>query len=161
MKLSIIAAMDKNRVIGKDGNLPWHISSDLKNFKKITMGKPILMGRKTHESIGEVLPGRENIILTKKRNYFVEGCIVKNNLDEVLSNFKKVSELIVMGGATLYEQTLDKAEKLYITEVRACIEGDIFFPEYDPDQWVEISRNSFEADENNEYDYSFTVLERK
>ena len=161
MKLSIIAAMDKNRVIGKDGNLPWHISSDLKNFKKITMGKPILMGRKTHESIGEVLPGRENIILTKKRNYFVEGCIVKNDLDEVLSNFKKVSELIVMGGATLYEQTLDKAEKLYITEVRACIEGDIFFPEYDPDQWVEISRNSFEADENNEYDYSFTVLERK
>ena len=161
MKLSIIAAMDKNRVIGKDGNLPWHISSDLKNFKKITMGKPILMGRKTHESIGEVLPGRENIILTKKRNYFVEGCIVKNNLDEVLSNFKKVSELIVMGGATLYEQTLDKAEKLYITEVRACIEGDIFFPEYDPDQWLEISRNSFEADENNEYDYSFTVLERK
>ena len=161
MKLSIIVAMDKNRVIGKDGNLPWHISSDLKNFKKITMGKPILMGRKTHESIGEVLPGRENIILTKKRNYFVEGCIVKNDLDEVLSNFKKVSELIVMGGATLYEQTLDKAEKLYITEVRACIEGDIFFPEYDPDQWVEISRNSFEADENNEYDYSFTVLERK
>ena len=161
MKLSIIAAMDKNRVIGKDGNLPWHISSDLKNFKKITMGKPILMGRKTHESIGKILPGRENIILTKKRNYFVEGCIVKNNLDEVLSNFKKVSELIVMGGATLYEQTLDKAEKLYITEVRACIEGDIFFPEYDPDQWVEISRNSFEADENNEYDYSFTVLERK
>jgi dihydrofolate reductase len=161
MKLSIIAAMDKNRVIGKDGNLPWHISSDLKNFKKITMGKPILMGRKTHESIGKILPGRENIILTKKRNYSVEGCIVKNNLDEVLSNFKKVSELIVMGGATLYEQTLDKAEKLYITEVRACIEGDIFFPEYDPDQWVEISRNSFEADENNEYDYSFTVLERK
>ena len=161
MKLSIIAAMDKNRVIGKGGNLPWHISSDLKNFKKITMGKPILMGRKTHESIGEVLAGRENIILTKKRNYFVEGCIVKNDLDEVLSNFKKVSELIVMGGATLYEQTLDKAEKLYITEVRACIEGDIFFPEYDPDQWVEISRNSFEADENNEYDYSFTVLERK
>ena len=161
MKLSIIVAMDKNRVIGKDGNLPWHISSDLKNFKKITMGKPILMGRKTHESIGKILPGRENIILTKKRNYFVEGCIVKNDLDEVLSNFKKVSELIVMGGATLYEQTLDKAEKLYITEVRACIEGDIFFPEYDPDQWVEISRNSFEADENNEYDYSFTVLERK
>ena len=161
MKLSIIAAMDKNRVIGKDGNLPWHISSDLKNFKKITMGKPILMGRKTHESIGEVLPGRENIILTKKRNYFVEGCIVKNNLDEVLSNFKKVSELIVMGGATLYEQTLDKAEKLYFTEVRACIEGDVFFPEYDSDQWVEISRNCFKADENNEYDYSFTVLERK
>lgn len=153
--------MDKNRVIGKDGTLPWHISSDLKNFKKITMGKPILMGRKTHESIARPLPGRENIILTKNQNYFSEGCVVKNNLDEVFSYCEKVTELMVMGGATLYEQTLDKAEKLYVTEVRASIDGDTFFPEYDPDQWTEIAKDSFKADENNEYDYSFTVLERK
>ena len=161
MQLSIIVAMDKNRVIGKDGTLPWHISSDLKNFKKITMGKPILMGRKTHESIARPLPGRENIILTKNQNYFSEGCVVKNNLDEVFSYCEKVTELMVMGGATLYEQTLDKAEKLYVTEVRASIDGDTFFPEYDPDQWIEIAKDSFKADENNEYDYSFTVLERK
>tara|TARA_B100000953_G_scaffold240756_1_gene202415 strand:+ start:4417 stop:4902 length:486 start_codon:yes stop_codon:yes gene_type:complete len=161
MQLSIIVAMDKNRVIGKDGTLPWHISSDLKNFKKITMGKPILMGRKTHESIARPLPGRENIILTKNQNYFSEGCVVKNNLDEVFSHCEKVTELMVMGGATLYEQTLDKAEKLYVTEVRASIDGDTFFPEYDPDQWTEIAKDSFKADENNEYDYSFTVLERK
>ncbi|MEC7875210.1 MAG: type 3 dihydrofolate reductase [Pseudomonadota bacterium] len=161
MQLSIIVAMDKNRVIGKDGTLPWHISSDLKNFKKITMGKPILMGRKTHESIARPLPGRENIILTKNQNYFSEGCVVKNNLDEVFSYCEKVTELMVMGGATLYEQTLDKAEKLYVTEVRASIDGDTFFPEYDPDQWTEIAKDSFKADENNEYDYSFTVLERK
>ena len=153
--------MDKNRVIGKDGTLPWHISSDLKNFKKITMGKPILMGRKTHESIARPLPGRENIILTKNQNYFSEGCVVKNNLNEVFSYCEKVTELMVMGGATLYEQTLDKAEKLYVTEVRASIDGDTFFPEYDPDQWTEIAKDSFKADENNEYDYSFTVLERK
>jgi len=153
--------MDKNRVIGKDETLPWHISSDLKNFKKITMGKPMLMGRKTHESIGKLLPGRENIILTRNRNYSSDGCIVKNTLDEVFSYCEKVSELMIVGGATLYEQTLDIAEKLHITEVRASIEGDIFFPEYNPDQWVEISRSSFKADENNEYDYSFTVLERK
>jgi len=162
MQLSIIVAMNKNHVIGKDGVLPWHISSDLKNFKKITMGKPILMGRKTHESIGKPLPGRENIILTKNKNYFSEGCLVKNTLDEALLYCKKASEVIVMGGATLYEQTLNKAAKLYITEVAdASIDGDIFFPKYDRSLWLEISRDSFKADENDEYDYSFTVLERK
>ena len=161
MQISIIVAMGKNQVIGKDGAFPWNISSDLKNFKKITMGKPILMGRKTHESIGKPLPGRENIILTKNRNYFSEGCVVKNTLDEVWLYCKKNSEVMVMGGETLYSQTLDKAEKMYITEVMASIDGDIFFPEYDRSHWVEISRNSFSADENNEYDYSFTVLERK
>ncbi len=161
MNISIIVAMSKNRVIGKDNDMPWHLSDDLKNFKKITMGKPILMGRKTHESIARPLPGRENIILTKNQNYFSEGCVVKNNLDEVFSYCEKVTELMVMGGATLYEQTLDKAETLYVTEVRASIDGDTFFPEYDPDQWTEIAKDSFKADENNEYDYSFTVLERK
>jgi dihydrofolate reductase len=161
MQLSIIVAMNKNQVIGKDGALPWHISSDLKNFKKITMGKPILMGRKTHESIGKPLPGRENIILTENKDYFSEGCVVKNTLDEALLYCEKVPEVMVMGGATLYEQTLNKAEKLYITEVVTSVDGDIFFPEYDRSQWLEISRDSFKADENNEYDYSFTVLERK
>ena len=161
MQLSIIVAMNKNQVIGKDGALPWHISSDLKNFKKITMGKPILMGRKTHESIGKPLPGRENIILTENKDYFSEGCVVKHTLDEALLYCEKVPEVMVMGGATLYEQTLNKAEKLYITEVVASVDGDIFFPEYDRSQWLEISRDSFKADENNEYDYSFMVLERK
>ena len=153
--------MDRNRVIGKGDALPWYISSDLKNFKKITMGKPILMGRKTHESIGKPLPGRENIILTKNKEYLAEGCTIKNTLAEVYSYCEKQSELMVMGGAILYEQTLDKAKKLYITEVKANVNGDTFFPEYDRNQWREISRKSFEADENNEFDYSFTVLERK
>jgi len=162
MQLSIIVAMNKNQVIGKDGALPWHISSDLKNFKKITMGKPILMGRKTHESIGKPLPGRENIILTENQNYLSAGCVVKNTLDEALLYCENASEVMVMGGATLYEQTLNKAEKLYITEiVDTSVDGDIFFPEYDHSQWLEISRDSFKADENNEYDYNFTVLERK
>ena len=162
MQLSIIVAMNKNQVIGKNGTLPWHISSDLKNFKKITMGKPILMGRKTHESIGKPLPGRENIILTENQNYLSAGCVVKNTLDEALLYCENASEVMVMGGATLYEQTLNKAEKLYITEiVDTSVDGDIFFPEYDRSQWLEISRDSFKADENNEYDYNFTVLERK
>ena len=161
MHLSIIVAMGKNRVIGKDGMLPWHISSDLKNFKKITMGKPILMGRKTYESIGRPLPGRENIILTKNKNYFAEGCIVKNTIDEVFSYCQKVPELMIMGGAALYEQTLHKAKRLYITEVNATTDGDVFFPEFDRNQWLEISRNSFEASENDDFDYIFKILERK
>ena len=161
MQLSIIVAMDINRVIGRGGALPWHISSDLKNFKKITMGKPILMGRKTHDSIGKPLPGRENIILTNNKKYSAEGCIVKNTLDDVYLYCEKQLELVVMGGAILYSQTLDKADKLYITEVNASVNGDTFFPEYKSSQWREISRESFNADENNEFDYSFTVLERK
>ena len=161
MQLSIIVAMDRNRVIGRGGALPWHISSDLKNFKKITMGKPILMGRKTHDSIGKPLPGRENIILTNNKKYSAEGCTVKNTLDEVYSYCEEQLELVVMGGAILYSQTLDKADKLYITEVNASVNGDTFFPEYKSSQWREISRESFNADENNEFDYSFTVLERK
>ena len=161
MQLSIIVAMDRNRVIGRGGALPWHISSDLKNFKKITMGKPILMGRKTHDSIGKPLPGRENIILTNNKKYLAEGCTVKNTLDEVYSYCEEQLEVVVMGGAILYSQTLDKAEKLYITEVNASVNGDTFFPEYKSSQWREISRESFNADENNEFDYSFTVLERK
>ena len=161
MHLSIIVAMGKNRVIGKDGMLPWHISSDLKNFKKITMGKPVLMGRKTYESIGRPLPGRENIILTKNKNYFAEGCIVKNTIDEVFSYCQKVPELVIMGGAALYEQRLYEAKRLYITEVNATTDGDVFFPEFDRNEWVEISRNSFEASENDDFDYIFKILERK
>ena len=161
MHLSIIVAMGKNRVIGKNGMLPWHISSDLKNFKKITMGKPILMGRKTYESIGRPLPGRENIILTKNKNYFAEGCIVKNTIDEVFLYCQKVPELMIMGGAALYEQTLYEAKRIYITEVNATTDGDVFFPEFDRNEWVEISRNSFEASENDDFDYIFKILERK
>jgi len=119
------------------------------------------MGRKTHDSIGKPLPGRENIILTNDKKYSAEGCTVKNTLDEVYSYCEKQLELVVMGGAILYSQTLDKADKLYITEINASVNGDTFFPEYKSNQWREISRESFNADKNNEFDYSFAVLERK
>ena len=160
MQLSIIVAMDRNRVIGRGGALPWHISSDLKNFKKITMGKPILMGRKTHDSIGKPLPGRENIILTNNKKYSAEGCTVKNTLDEVYSYCEEQLELVVMGGAILYSQTLDKADKLYITEVNASVNGDTFFPELVED-WREIKREDCFKDDNHKYNYSFIVLEKK
>ena len=165
MRYKLIAVVSQDGFIARfSGHKPyeWSSKEEKEQFKfDITQCDWSIMGRKTHESIARPLPGRENIILTKNQNYFSEGCVVKNNLDEVFSYCEKVTELMVMGGATLYEQTLDKAEKLYVTEVRASIDGDIFFPEYDPDQWTEIAKDSFKADENNEYDYSFTVLERK
>lgn len=160
MQVSIIVAMDRNRVIGKNDTLPWHIASDLQNFKKITMGKPIVMGRKTHESIGRPLPGRENIILTRDQNYHAEGCTVLQSMDEIFEYCKDVDEIMITGGSEIYQHTLDQASRLYLTEVHTEIDGDTFFPEFDRTEWKEISREDFKADEENDYDYSFVVLER-
>ena len=161
MKLSLIVAMDRNGVIGAKGDLPWHISADLKNFKTITMGKPIVMGRKTHESIGRPLPGRENIILTRDKNYHAKGCTVLQSLDEIIEHCKVVDEIMITGGSEIYQHTLDQASYLYLTEVHTEIEGDTFFPEFNRNEWKEISREDFKADEKNDFDYSFVVLERK
>jgi dihydrofolate reductase len=160
MQLSIIVAMDRNRVIGKNDTLPWHISSDLQHFKKITMGKPIVMGRKTHESIGRPLPGRENIILTRDKNYNAEGCTVLQSLNAIFEHCKDKEEVMITGGSEVYKMTLAQASRLYLTEVHTEIEGDTFFPEFDRDEWNEISREDNKADEKNEFDYSFVVLER-
>lgn len=160
MQLSIIVAMDRNRVIGKDDTLPWHISADLKNFKKITMGKPIVMGRKTHESIGRPLPGRENIIITRDKTYQAEGCTVLHSIDEIFEHCKDVEEVMITGGSEIYKHTLDQATRLYLTEVHTEVEGDTFFPEFDRKQWNEVSREEFDSDEKNEFDYSFLILER-
>jgi dihydrofolate reductase len=160
MKLSIIVAMDQNRVIGNNDSLPWHISADLKNFKKITMGKPIVMGRKTHESIGRPLPGRENIIITRDKTYQAEGCTVLNNIDEIFEHCKDVEEVMITGGSEIYKHTLDQAIRLYLTEVHTEVEGDTFFPEFNQSEWNEISREAFKADEKNDFDYSFILLER-
>ena len=152
--------MDNNGVIGANGDLPWQLSADLQNFKKITMGKPIVMGRKTHESIGRPLPGRENIILTRDSNYQAEGCTVLQSLDEIYKYCKDVDEVMITGGAEIYKHTLEQASHLYLTEVHTEIEGDTFFPEFDKGDWLEIKREDHSADEKNEYDYSFVVLER-
>lgn len=158
MLISLIVAMDRNRVIGNKGQLPWHISADLKNFKAITMGKPIIMGRKTHESIGRPLPGRENVVITRDKNYKAEGCTVLHSLEEAFEKFENLEEIMIMGGADLYEQTLDKANRIYLTEVHAEVEGDTYFPEFDWETWEETSRQDFKADEKNQYDYSFVIL---
>ncbi len=161
MQLSIIVAMDRNRVIGNNDSLPWHISADLKNFKKITMGKPIVMGRKTHESIGRPLPGRENIIITRDKTYQAEGCTVLNSIDEIFEYCEGVEEVMITGGSEIYKYTLEQATRLYLTEVHTEIEGDTFFPEFNRSDWSEVSREAFTADEKNEFDYSFVLLEKK
>jgi len=153
--------MDRNRVIGNNDSLPWHISADLKNFKKITMGKPIVMGRKTHESIGKPLPGRENIIITRDKTYQAEGCTVLNSIDDIFEHCKVVEEVMITGGSEIYKHTLDQATRLYLTEVHTEVEGDTFFPEFNLNMWEEVSREAFTADDKNDFDYSFVVLEKK
>ena len=152
--------MDRNRVIGKNDTLPWHISEDLKHFKKISMGKPIVMGRKTHDSIGRALTGRENIILTRDIAYKAEGCTVLYSLDSILEHCQAVDEVMIIGGSEIYKQTLPLVSRLYLTEVHTEVEGDAFFPEFERNQWQEIAREDYKADEKNEFDYSFLVLER-
>ena len=161
MIISLIVAMDKNRVIGRDGGLPWRLSSDLRHFKEITMGKPIVMGRKTHASIGRVLPGRENVVVSRNHDYLAKDCTVLQSLECVYARFSHLDEIMIMGGADLYRQTLDKAHRIYLTEVHAECSGDTYFPELDRDAWKEVDRQDFKADDRNEYDYSFMVLERK
>lgn len=139
MKLSLIAAMSRNRVIGVDNRLPWNLPEDLRNFKRITMGKPILMGRKTFESIGRPLPGRKNIVITRNRNYRTSPeCFIFHSIDAALEQTRHHKELIVIGGASFYEQLLPLADRLYLTVVDTTVSGDTFFPSFDTSLWTEI-----------------------
>jgi len=161
IKLSMIAAMGKNRVIGKDNNMPWHLPADLQHFKKTTLGSPIIMGRKTYDSIGRPLPGRLNIILSRNPNLVVEGCSVVNTLKEAIDLAKKTdaSEIFITGGAHLYDTFLEDADRLYLTLIDAEFEGDTFFPDYTQRSWQEVTREDHQADDNNPYDYSFVTLD--
>lgn len=161
MQISIVVAMSRNRVIGANNDLPWHLPSDLMHFKSITMGKPILMGRRTHESLGRPLPGRTNIVLTSKRNYGAVGCEIVRSIDAAKALAAGAPELMVIGGAMLYEAMLDHARRIYLTMVHAEFAGDTYFPELNPEDWAEESREHHLADERNAYDHTFIVLERK
>ncbi|MFZ3588725.1 dihydrofolate reductase [Bacillus sp. DJP31] len=159
--ISFVVAMDENRVIGKDNALPWHLPADLAYFKQVTMGKPILMGRKTHESIGRALPGRENIILTRNTNYQSATCTVIHDLGDVqrLSQ-ESEQELCVIGGAELFRELLSTAAKLYMTQIHHEFEGDTYFPEVDWKEWTVIDRKQGVKDEKNPYDYEYVIYER-
>lgn len=160
MKISIIVAMDKKGIIGLEGGLPWHLSADLKHFKTITMGKPLIMGRKTHKSIGRPLPGRKNIVLTHSKEFKAEGCTVVHSLEDAFQAAGDVDEVMIMGGSGIYDQSLARAGRLYLTEVDADVRGDVYFPEFDKGEWIEVEREEHSADEKNDFDYSFVVMER-
>ena len=158
--LSIITAMDQNRLIGRDNGLPWYLPADLAFFKKTTLGKPILMGRKTYESIGRPLPGRQNIIISRDPNYRIDGCDTATGIEQALEMIKNQPEAMLIGGSSLYQQTIDLADKLYITFIHSQFEGDAWFPEIPSQNWVESAREDHSADDKNAYDYSFVTYLR-
>lgn len=160
--ISHIFAMDQNRVIGKDNRLPWHLPADLAYFKKVTMGHAIMMGRKTFESIGRPLPGRENVVVTRNRSFRAEGCTVLHSLEEVRQFAANRDDgVFVIGGAELFQATLPVADRLYITKIEASFPGDTFYPAFDESQWQLVSYTKGIKDEKNPYDYAFMVYERK
>lgn len=161
MRISLIVALARNRVIGRDNQLPWRLSADLQHFKRLTMGKPIVMGRKTCESIGRPLPGRTNIVVTRDSSFSAAGCRVVHSIDAALVAAGGADEVMIMGGENLYSQLLPRADRLYLTEVQADVSGDAWFPEFDQTQWQELERESHRADEKNEFDYDFVVLARR
>lgn len=161
MKTAFVVAMDENGLIGRDNDLPWRLSADLQYFRRITMGKPILMGRYTHESIGRALPGRQNIVVTSLTDYQAAGCEVVHSVDEALRIADPTDEIMVIGGSSLFEQMFDQVDRLYLTRVHAVLEGDTWFPQWDQTKWQRISCESHPADEKNQYAYSFEVYERR
>jgi dihydrofolate reductase len=158
--LSIITAFDRNRLIGRDNALPWHLPADLAFFKKTTLGKPIIMGRKTYESIGRPLPGRRNLIVSRNSGFQAKGCEVCSSVDEALGLAQDQPEAMLIGGASLYQQALERAHTLYVTEIHAVFDGDAWFPEIKPAQWRESWREDHAADERNPHAYSFVKYSR-
>ena len=166
MIISMIAAMDENRLIGADNAMPWHLPADFKHFKQITMAKPIIMGRKTFESIGRPLPGRKNIVLSRGE-FKHEGVVTVPSIDEALREAAQgtaedeTAEVMIIGGANLYQQMMDKADRLYLTHVKAICEGDAWFPKVDMHEWEIVSRQSVSADEKNNYDFDIIEYRRR
>jgi dihydrofolate reductase len=159
--LTLIAALAENRVIGRDGGLPWRLPADLRHFKELTLGRPILMGRRTWESLPGLLPGRRHIVISRRRDYQAPGCELAHSLQEALAIAGAVPEVLLIGGGELYRQGLPLADRLQLTLIHARVEGDTFFPSYDPADWREIARESHPADERNPFPYSFVTLERR
>jgi dihydrofolate reductase len=162
MKISIIAAMGDNNVIGSHGKIPWHLPADFKRFKELTMGHPIIMGNKTFESIGKPLPGRTNIVLAKDQGYAAEGCVVVHSLDAALELAEKeTDEAFIIGGGMVYALAMPVADRIYLTKVSGMFEGDTFFPEIDENKWMLTDSEPHAADTKNPFDYTFCVYEKQ
>jgi dihydrofolate reductase len=158
--ISMIAAMANNRVIGLDNKMPWHLPAELQLFKRATFGKPIVMGRNTFESIGRPLPGRLNIVLSRQAEYQPAGVTVVATLDDAVTAAGDVEELMIIGGATIYNQCLAAADRLYLTHIDLTTTGDTWFPDYEQYTWRELEHEAYPADANNPYAYQFSLLER-
>ena len=160
-KLTIVVAKAANNVIGNNNELIWHLPNDLKHFKNLTSGHPIIMGRKTFESIGKPLPNRTNIVITRNQNWGQEGILVANSLEEAIEKGRKIdSEIFIIGGGNIYAQAMNFVDVLEVTEVHQEFEGDTKFPEIDLKIWKEVAREDFSKDEKNQFDYSFVRYER-
>jgi len=161
--VSIIAAMEKKRGIGVDNKLPWRLSSDLKRFRDLTMGHHIIVGRKTFESIGKPLPGRRMIVVTRDRNYRIEDCDVAHSVEDAikLARERGESEVFICGGAEIYAQSIEVADRMYLTFVDAEVAVDTFFPEFDEHEWIEQESFYQPADEKNQYPFAFKLMARK
>lgn len=155
--LSLIAALSRNHAVGIDNRLPWHLPADLKYFKATTSGHPIIMGRKTYDSIGRPLPGRHNIVVTRNAGWQADGVTVVHSIEEALAAAGDAAEVFLIGGATLYAEALPRAERLYLTEIEAEFEGDAFFPDWPRAEFREIGRERHQTDT---FSYSFAVYER-
>ncbi|GEA12486.1 type 3 dihydrofolate reductase [Alteromonas sp. KUL49] len=164
MKIAMIAAMANNRIIGADNDMPWHLPADLKHFKQVTMGKPVIMGRKTYESIGRALPGRPNIVITSNTEYTLPDASVVSSpeaaMDLATTLVEKDQEVMIIGGGTIYQIFLPQAEMLYLTHIDLEVSGDTQFPDYSVHSWTESETQSFSADDKNPHNYRFVTLTR-
>jgi len=161
MTISLILARADNGVIGRDGGLPWRLKSDLRHFRAVTTGHPVLMGRKTFASIGRPLPGRTNIVVTHDRGLHAPGCVVVHSMAEAWKAAEGAEEACVIGGTTLFEESLPDADTIHLTEVEADVEGDTYFPDFDRSEWREIEVARHAADERHEYPFRIVRLERR
>ena len=161
MIVSIIAAMDRNHLIGNKNQLPWHLPADFAHFKSVTMGKPIVMGRKTFESIGKPLPGRANIVLSRNPDIRLEGVVCVSSFEDAVSAVPDAEEIMIIGGSSIYEMLLPQVNRMYLTYVDAEFEGDAWFPGFEESLWQEINTETRPADEKNLYDCRFVTLEKK
>ena len=160
MKISVIVAAATNNVIGRDGGLPWHLTEDLKRFKRLTTGKPIIMGRLTYLSIGKPLPDRRNIVVSSRDDLEIEGCEVAATPADALKLTADAEEVMVIGGGRIYQQMLPMADRIYLTLVDALPDGDTLFPEISNEEWQIVDQEDFPADDSRQYGFSFMILDR-
>lgn len=160
---SIIAAKSDNNVIGKDNDLVWHMPADLRFFKNKTKGHWVIMGRKTFESMNGPLPNRSHIIITRRPDYQAEGCYVTDSIEGAfkIAEQQKLDDVFILGGAEIYAQTMNKADRMFVTEIKSTFEGDTFFPEIDTTYWKEVGRDEHEADDKNPHDYAFVEYRKR